>query len=72
MVAGDAGSAQSGGIVGQVREDPIKTSVSTVDNADTAFGQVSTALAVAGAGKQQVGHYGTAKGAQALFPTASR
>ena len=49
-----------------------KSTVSTIDNANSAFGQVSTALAVAGAINSQVGQYGTAKGAQALFPTRRR
>jgi hypothetical protein len=71
VVAGDTGSATGGGIVGLVRGAPVKSAVSTVDNANSAFGQVSTVLALAGAQKSQVGHYGTAKGADALFPTPS-
>jgi hypothetical protein len=72
VVAGDAGSAQSNGVIAGVRNGPSKSTVSTVDDADTAFGQVSTALAMAGAVNSQVGHYGTAPGAQALFPTTSK
>ena len=72
VVAGDTGSAQSNGVIAGVRNGPAKSTVSTVDDADTAFGQVSTALAMAGAINSQVGHYGTAAGAQALFPTTSK
>lgn len=72
VVAGDTGSAQANGIVAAIRDAPIKSSVSTVDNANTPFGQVTTALAVAGAVNQQVGHYGTSQGAQALFPTRAK
>jgi hypothetical protein len=72
IVAGDTGSARANGIVALVRAGAMKSTVSTVDNANSAFGQVSTALAVAGAVNSQVGHYGTAKGAQALFPTKTK
>jgi hypothetical protein len=72
VVAGDTGSAQANGIVALVRSAPQKSTVSTIDNANSAFGQVSTALAVAGAVASQVGHYGTAKGAEALFPTRAK
>lgn len=72
LVAGDSGSAQNNGVIAGVRNGPAKSTVSTVDDADTAFGQVSTALAMAGAINSQVGHYGTAAGAQALFPTTSK
>jgi hypothetical protein len=72
VVAGDTGSAQSNGIVALVRGGAAKSTVSTIDNANSAFGQVSTALAVAGAEQSQVGQYGTAKGAEALFPTRAR
>ena len=72
VVAGDTGSAQGNGVVAVVRNGPAKSTVSTVDNADTAFGQVSTALAMAGAVNSQVGHYGTRQGRQALFPTTSK
>jgi hypothetical protein len=46
--------------------------MSTVDNADSAFGQVSTALALASSAKGQQGQYGTGDGADALFPTPAR
>lgn len=72
VVAGDTGSAKSNGIVALVRSGPVKSTVSTVDNANSAFGQVSTTLAVSQALGSQFGHYGTAKGAQALFPTKAK
>lgn len=72
VVAGDTGSAEANGIVALVRGGATKSTVSTIDNANSAFGQVSAALAVAGAVNSQVGHYGTANGAQALFPTKTK
>ncbi len=72
VVAGDRGSAQANGIIALIRSGADKSNVSTIDNADTGFGQVSTALAMSGAENAQVGHYGTEKGAQALFPTPAR
>ncbi len=55
-----------------MRNGPTKSTVSTVDNANTAFGQVSTPLAVAVADSSQTGHYGNQKGADALFPTVPK
>jgi hypothetical protein len=72
VVAGDTESALGNGVIAGVRGGPSKSTVSTVDNADTPFGQVSTALAMAGAVNSQVGQYGTAAGAQALFPTRTK
>jgi hypothetical protein len=72
VVAGDTGSAEGNGLVALVRGGASKSTVSTVDNADSGFGQVSTALAMAGAVNSEVGHYGTASGAQALFPTKTK
>lgn len=72
VVAGDTGSAEANGVVALVREGPAKSTVSTIDNANSAFGQVSTVLAVADAENSQFGHYGTAKGAEALFPTPAK
>ncbi len=69
VVAGDTGSATGGGTVALVRQSSVKSSVSTVDNADTPYGQVSTALAMAQLENSQTGHYGTAPGADALFPS---
>jgi hypothetical protein len=72
VVAGDAGSATGGGIVALVRGSDVRTTVSSVDNADTAAGEVSTVLTLAATQKQQVGHYGTASGADALFPSPAK
>jgi hypothetical protein len=73
VVAGDAESATSGGLVAGVRtSNTDNATVSTIDNADNASGQVSTVLALAGATKNQVGHYGTGKGADALYPAPSK
>jgi hypothetical protein len=73
VVAGDAASAGKDGLIAQVRaskED--RAAVSTVDNANNPFGQVSTVLALASAIGGQVGHYGTDQSADALFPAPSK
>ncbi|HJQ42151.1 MAG TPA: copper transporter [Jatrophihabitantaceae bacterium] len=74
VVAGNGASAAQAGIVAAVRSSGSdRSAVSTVDNADTAIGQVSTVLALAAAANDQsAGHYGTAKGAEALFPSAPK
>jgi hypothetical protein len=73
VVAGDGASATEGGLVADVRASSTQNAtVSTVDNADNPSGQVSAILALAGAAKGQVGHYGTAKGADALYPAPSK
>jgi len=73
VVAGDTASAKESGVVAMVRGDSSdRSAVATVDDSDTALGQVSTVLALAEVGKPQpntvVGHYGTASSAKALFP----
>ena len=69
VVAGDAGSATGGGVIAAARgSQGVRAALSSVDNADTAFGQVSTALALAAAAKGEEGHYGTGQGADALYP----
>lgn len=73
VVAGDNPSAEEGGVVALVRgDDADSATVATVDNADTALGQVASILALADIGKAApntvIGHYGTANGAKALFP----
>jgi hypothetical protein len=73
VVAGDGASATGGGLVATVRSDNTENAtVSTIDNADNPSGQVSAVLALAGAAKGQVGHYGTGKGADALYPAPSK
>jgi hypothetical protein len=69
VVAGDSPSATKGGIVARVRGSATKDSVSTVDNAESPFGKVSTVLALADILNSHVGQYGTGAGADALFPT---
>jgi hypothetical protein len=70
VVAGDKQSATDHGLVSLVRNSKTERGiVTTVDDGDTAFGQVSAVLALAGATKGLVGHYGTEKGADALFPS---
>ncbi len=73
VVAGDATSATEAGLVATVRGDStMQRSVSTVDNADTALGQLSTALALAGLERDTVGQYGIGPGANNLFPAPSK
>jgi hypothetical protein len=73
VVAGDPESAVRSGIVAGVRNSAsAKSTVSTIDNADSAIGQVSTVLALAGITKSSVGHYGTGKGADAMFPIPTK
>jgi hypothetical protein len=77
VVAGDTPAATESGVVALVRSDASdRSTIATVDNADTALGQVSTILALADVGKPApntiVGHYGTASGAKALFPDPAK
>jgi copper transport outer membrane protein MctB len=73
VVAGDEASAGTGGLVGTVRSATgSRSAVSTVDDADNAFGQVSSVLALAAATRGQLGHYGTEDGADALFPAPAK
>jgi hypothetical protein len=73
VVAGDQTSAANAGLIALVRSDDAdKATVSTVDDADTAMGQVSTVLALAGTAKNTVGHYGTGNKAEALFPDLTK
>jgi hypothetical protein len=70
VVVADKASADDHGLVGLIRDSrTARAAVSTVDDGDTAFGQVSAVLALSGAEKNLVGHYGTEKGADALFPS---
>lgn len=69
LVAGDLSSAQPSGLITSVRADKdLIQLVSTVDNADSALGQVSAALALAGLLTNNPGQYGTGPGATKLFP----
>jgi hypothetical protein len=69
VVASDPASATKGGLVALVRgSKAVRGAVSTVDDADNAFGQVSSALALSDAINGQIGHFGTGQGADTLFP----
>jgi hypothetical protein len=73
LVAGDAPSSILGGLVAQVRgSDADKSTVSTVDDADTVVGQVTATLALAEVAGGKSGAYGTGTGVQSMFPSAAR
>jgi hypothetical protein len=72
VVAGDAGSAQDGGLVGVVRSDPsLSAAVSTVDNVDVAAGQISTVLALGRESEGTSGKYGTGEDTQPVPPVTA-
>jgi hypothetical protein len=69
VVAGDAGSAADTGLVGVIRADPtMSAAVSTVDNAATAAGRISTVLALVSEGDGTSGKYGTGQDTQPVPP----
>jgi hypothetical protein len=69
VVAGDSASAGGNGVLGQIRADrSLAAGVSTVDNADTAAGQIATVYAVAEQAAGRSGQYGQAANADATFP----
>jgi len=69
VVAGDFGAAAENGLVGVIRGDPtLSASVSTVDNAATSAGQISTVLALAAEADGVSGQYGTGEDAQPVPP----
>lgn len=71
VLAGGAGSARGTGAVGVVRADSAASSVlATVDNADTAAGQVTTVLALRAQLHGHPGRFGTAGNAEAAVPGA--
>jgi hypothetical protein len=73
VVAGDRASASNDGLISLIRASKSdRAAISTVDNADSPFGQVSAVLALGGASKGLVGHYGTEQSADALFPAPSK
>jgi hypothetical protein len=55
-----------------VRGDKVSELVSTVDDADSALGQVTSAQALAGLLTNTVGQYGTGPGAKELFPAPGK
>jgi hypothetical protein len=72
VVAGDAASADKGGLVGLIRADSAaQRAVSTVDDAASPLGQLTVALTVADSLAGHHAGYGTATGAEGLLPGAS-
>jgi hypothetical protein len=70
VVAGDSPSDTGGGLVALVRSsEAVKDTVSTVDDADTSMGQVTTTLALAEAISGKTGAYGNGSGSSSLFPS---
>jgi len=75
VVAGDANSAGTGGLVQVVRSAPtLSAAISTVDDVDTAAGQISTVLALGPETKGTSGKYGTGQDTQPVppVPTSNR
>lgn len=70
LVTGGPDSAQDTGVIGQIRgDDTLVSKVSTVDDADTRFGQVAVVFALDEEGRGHTGQYGLADNAQDVFPT---
>jgi hypothetical protein len=73
VVVGNGPSATQSGLVGLVRADPsLSQAASTVDNADTELGQLSTVLVAAETIAGRKGQFGTSTGVDALIPGASQ
>jgi hypothetical protein len=69
VVAGPASAARPRGLLSAVRTmAPAAEEISTVDAADTRAGQLVTVLALAEQVAGTTGHYGSARGADALMP----
>ena len=72
VVAGDAESTAENGLVGVIRADPtLSAAVSTVDNAATAAGRISTVLALGREADGTSGKYGTGEDTQPVPPVPS-
>ena len=72
VVAGDAVSAEEGGLIGVIRADPnLSAAVSTVDNLGSAAGRISTVLALGGEAAGTSGRYGTGEDAQPVPPVTA-
>ena len=70
VVAAPTGGSTAGTELEVVRaDDLLKDTVSTVDDADTVFGQTALVLALRAARAGAVGHYGNGVGAEAPVPT---
>jgi hypothetical protein len=69
VVAGNTPSASKGGLVYAIRNDAtVSHAVSTVDDADTSLGQLTTILALAQQKAGASGQYGSAAGADSIAP----
>ena len=72
VVAGPESAAETGGLVKAVRDDNgLSDSISTVDGADTATGQLVVVLALAEQASGAAGRYGQGPGAQSGAPAAA-
>ena len=72
VVVGPAGSADSGGLVAQLRGDSsLSKLVSGIDDADSEAGLISMVLALTGQASGSAGQYGTGPGAQGPLPTGT-
>jgi hypothetical protein len=72
VVAGNAVSARDSGLVGTLRSDPeVSTEVSTVDNASTPAGRISTVLALRAEGEGTSGAYGTGENTSPVPPVTT-
>ncbi|PZS03267.1 MAG: copper transporter [Pseudonocardiales bacterium] len=70
VVTGTADSAGPDGVIGAVRsDDHLAGTLSTVDDANTVAGQLSTVLAVSEEKGGKLGHYGTTKSADSPVPS---
>jgi hypothetical protein len=69
VVAGDAAAAEQSGLIGVIRADPnLSAALSTVDNAPTTAGQISTVLALAREAEGTSGAYGVGEDTQPVPP----
>ena len=69
VVAGDAASADAGGLINLVRSsESVKQGVSTVDDATSDLGQLTTVLAAADSVAGRRGQFGTEAGVDSLMP----
>jgi hypothetical protein len=69
VVAGGAPAARENGLVGAVRADTeLSAAISTVDNADTSAGRISTVLALVQEAEGTSGAYGTGEDTQPVPP----
>jgi hypothetical protein len=70
VLAGPETAAETGGLIQAVRADGVMTdAVSTVDSADSPYGEVSAILALREQDAGRAGRYGSGPGSQAAAPT---